>query len=103
MFTRVWLRLVHVAVSIGFLGAGAFPVAAQSTSGPPGSVIVVPPDPVNQQPAVEPAAKDGGQHDMHNMSHQHSGEGDAANREGSGTAWQPDETPMYAIHGQGKG
>src|SRR5262245_56704922 len=41
------------------------------------------------------------QHEGHDMSH-----GDSeipANREGSGTSWLPDETPMYALHGQANG
>ena len=33
--------------------------------------------------------------------HEHGQTGDG--REGSGTAWQPEETPMYAIHSQAKG
>jgi hypothetical protein len=102
MFTRVWPRLVRVAVSIGFLSVGGSSVAAQS-SVPAGSLTSVP-DRVDQEQAPEPAAPDAGhQHDMHNMSRQHGSDGDGGDREGSGTAWQPDETPMYAIHSQGKG
>jgi hypothetical protein len=52
--------------------------------------------------AMSAAAQDAGhQHDMHNMSHDT--DGSAGNREGSGTAWLPDETPMYAIHAQANG
>jgi hypothetical protein len=96
MFARVWPRtLVVVAMSIGFLGVGvvAFPVAAQSLS-----------DVAQQQhPAADaPSGQDAGhQHNTHDLSHEHGGDG--GSRDGSGTAWQPDETPMYAIHGQGKG
>ena len=38
------------------------------------------------------------------MQHMHMGEDEdmtmPSSREGSGTSWLPDETPMYAIHGQ---
>jgi hypothetical protein len=36
---------------------------------------------------------------MQHMSHEHAASMPAV-REGSGTSWLPDETPMYAIHGQ---
>jgi hypothetical protein len=44
---------------------------------------------------------DGQQHDMRHMSHDQKAM--PSGREGSGTAWLPDETPMYAIHGQTAG
>ena len=40
------------------------------------------------------------------MSHMHMGQGGepaAIDREGSGTSWLPDETPMYAIHAEARG
>jgi hypothetical protein len=80
-------------MSIGFLGVGAFHVRAQSSADTE----------QHQHPAADaPSAQDAGhQHDAHDLSHQHGGDG--GSRDGSGTAWQPDETPMYAIHSQGTG
>jgi hypothetical protein len=94
MFTRVWPRLVTVAISVGFLGIGAFRVTAQSeTDAEP-----------HQHPAPDEAVAPGGhRQDPQQPPHEHSGESSGGNREGSGTAWQPDETPMYAIHSQRKG
>ncbi len=56
----------------------------------------------------EPAAQAGSdqpmpQHDMQHMQMQPDQTGMPASREGSGTSWLPDDTPMYAIHGQGGG
>lgn len=42
------------------------------------------------------------QHDMQHMTHDE-GMSMPSSREGSGTSWLPDETPMYAIHGQAGG
>jgi hypothetical protein len=46
----------------------------------------------------------GQQHDMQQHDMQHMSHGDQAAmppaREGSGTSWLPDETPMYAVHSQ---
>lgn len=51
--------------------------------------------------AQTPADAGRQQHEGHVMS---KGDQDIpATREGSGTSWLPDETPMYAIHGQAKG
>ena len=50
------------------------------------------------QPGVQDASH---QHDMHQMSHESNGT--AGDRQGSGTAWLPDETPMNAIHTQANG
>src|SRR5689334_17732427 len=44
--------------------------------------------------AAESFAQESHQHDMSNMS----SDGIPATREGSGTSWQPDESPMYAVH-----
>jgi hypothetical protein len=61
-----------------------------------------PPDPQPQQQEPQtPPAGDSGQHDMQQM---HMGDDQSMAmppaREGSGTSWLPDETPMYAIHSQ---
>ena len=39
-------------------------------------------------------------HDMSQMHHEHGGAGAPMSREGSGTSWLPDDSPMYAIHVQ---
>src|SRR4029079_761857 len=48
-----------------------------------------------QNPPADPAQ----QHDMPHMDHEHE-MFMVPVREGSGTSWLPDETPMYAIHRQ---
>ena len=72
MYARLSLRLMAQLGLVFFLVAGGRPVAAQA--------------PVAAQH----------QHEGHVMA-----EGDQipASREGSGTSWLPDESPMYAIHG----
>jgi hypothetical protein len=50
------------------------------------------------QPAAQEASH---QHDMHHMSHDMSDS--TGVRQGSGTAWLPDETPMNAIHAEAHG
>src|SRR5678815_5714087 len=43
-------------------------------------------------------------HDAQHAGHEQMGDpGIPATRNGSGTSWLPDETPMYALHAQGKG
>src|SRR5689334_4224036 len=39
-------------------------------------------------------------HDMSQMHHDHGDSGTPMAREGSGTSWLPDDSPMYAIHTQ---
>src|SRR5882672_5714760 len=39
-------------------------------------------------------------HDMSHMQHDHGGAGSDDMRDGSGTSWLPDNSPMYAIHAQ---
>jgi hypothetical protein len=72
-------RAMRLAVSIGVLVLGVGRVGAQSASG-----------------ASSP---------QHDMAHMHMGQGEpsAMDREGSGTSWLPDETPMYAIHSEAGG
>jgi hypothetical protein len=41
-------------------------------------------------------------HDMEQMGHEHAMSMQPG-RDGSGTSWQPDDSPMYAIHGQAAG
>jgi hypothetical protein len=55
------------------------------------TVAIVPPGAVAQEPAHQhQATPPPGEHAGHDMS--------AMAREGSGTAWLPDESPMYAVH-----
>ena len=58
----------------------------------------------HQHEAQNPPA--GGDPAQHDMQHMHMGEDQdmamPSTREGSGTSWLPDETPMYAIHSQAR-
>ena len=42
-------------------------------------------------------------HDAHAGHAQTGAQGIPATRDGSGTSWLPDESPMYAMHAQSKG
>ncbi|MEO8256257.1 MAG: hypothetical protein ABI868_02825 [Acidobacteriota bacterium] len=84
-----------MAISIGCLGAGAPAISAQS---------VPDPEPHHHPSADQPAAAAGEhQHEPRAAVHDHGGSAGSAARDGSGTAWQPDDTPMYAIHSQAGG
>ncbi len=48
-----------------------------------------------QQPPV-----DHSQHDMQHMDAEHDHDAAASSRQGSGTSWLPEETPMFAVHRQ---
>jgi len=83
-----WLAITAVAL----LTRGAASAAAQSSA-----------DAQHEHPPSAPAGSEQAQ-PQHDMQHMHM-EGDQAMamppaREGSGTSWLPDETPMYAIHRQ---
>src|ERR1051326_5634326 len=80
------LSSVFIVFTSGVLNLTAAQAAAQS------------PDLPQQPPtATEPAH----QHDMQHMQMDHEHEMFVVPaREGSGTSWLPDETPMYAIHRQ---
>ena len=83
LFSSVFIGLFTLSV----LGLTAADVAAQSPDGVP----------QQQPPATEPAH----QHDMQHMHMDHDHEMFMVPaREGSGTSWLPDDTPMYAIHRQ---
>ena len=80
MYTRVaFSRFAGVIALILISGLNAVPVRAQSSAQPPTAQ--------HQHPAATPDQEQEG-HDMQIA------------REGSGTAWLPDTTPMYAIHWQ---
>jgi hypothetical protein len=77
------------------LTVGARPLAAQTR--PPAPA----PEQHEHQAAPASETEQGGHvHDMSQMNHEQHAEG---TRESSGTAWQPDASPMYALHGQARG
>src|ERR1700704_5116140 len=79
MYSRLaFSRLAGAATLVLIAGLNAVPIRAQSSSQPPTN---------EQHPAATPAQE----HDGHEMQ---------MAREGSGTAWLPDTSPMYAIHWQ---
>jgi hypothetical protein len=91
------LSIPGVSAAILALGMVLVPArhaAAQATPGQPPSGSATPPSDRAQPPAGAP-------HDMEHMDHDQMSMPSA--REGSGTAWLPDETPMYAIHGEARG
>jgi hypothetical protein len=105
MYRRVFPRLFAAAFSIGVLGFTAPPAAAQTASA--GAQHQHPPAPQpgddsqHQHDAAQPDMQQMGHGDMQHMMH-----GEASmpeTREGSGTSWLPDETPMYALHAQSGG
>src|SRR4030095_6732931 len=74
MYVRVCSRLIARYGFIMFVCSGAASVAAQ-----------------------EP-------HDAQHAGHAQTGDQDIPmTRDGSGTSWLPDETPMYALHAQARG
>lgn len=73
-------RLVRAAALVSLAGLNEVPIQAQSPSQSPTTEQ-------HQHPAAAPAQEHEG-HDIQMA------------REGSGTAWLPDTTPMYAIHWQ---
>jgi len=86
MPTRAFSSVLVVLVSAGTLGVAA-PTAAQPSQG--------------GLPQTTAATDPGQQHDMQHMQmeHEHAMSMRPA-RDGSGTSWLPDETPMYALHRQ---
>jgi hypothetical protein len=83
----------HWSIDLSICGGAAVSVAAQQ---PP------PPQQHQHDPQSPPAS--GERAPQHDMQHMHMGEDqDMAMppaREGSGTSWLPDQTPMYAVHAQ---
>jgi hypothetical protein len=77
------------------LAAAALPVRAQSNNSPP---------PPEQREPAPPSPDPHAGHDMSRMSPQQDHEGHEGHdmtsmaREGSGTSWMPDTTPVYAFH-----
>jgi hypothetical protein len=95
-FRRLTAAICLVFAALSF---GAPPAAAQPPAG----------DGQHQHPspaAPEAGASDpAGQHDMSQMAHTDHDTGMSMPpvRDGSGTSWLPDETPMYAVHKQAGG
>lgn len=78
MYSRfVWSR-VGVVLAVAYVGIHATPASAQAAAQPPASE--------QHQHGVAAPEQEHDQHDMQMA------------REGSGTSWLPDMTPMYAIH-----
>src|SRR5258707_169599 len=84
--TWVWARLVAAAVAVGFAATTATAQSAPAASPGAGSETQAP---------NEPGAHAG--HDMSQMVHD-GHDMSSMTRDGSGTAWQPDSSPMYAFH-----
>lgn len=96
MYARsVFPRLVGAGLFAVFLNVATLPVVAQTQSAAP-----TPDQHQHDATPVTDAEQGGRVHDMSQMTHDQHG---AATRETSGTAWQPDASPMYAIHGQSRG
>jgi hypothetical protein len=92
MYTRGFPRLPAAIVTAVIVSVAPLPAAGQS-----------PPDDAHHQDAA-PAANQQPQppHDMQNMGHDQT-MSMPSSRDGSGTSWLPDDTPMYALHGQAGG
>jgi hypothetical protein len=88
-------RLVGASLFAIFLGVAPRPVAAQTE---PSSPL---PD-QHQHEETPVAGNDQGGH-VHDMSQMRRDQHGATTRDASGTAWQPDASPMYAFHGQAGG
>jgi len=86
---RVFVRALVAAVAVGMslTPVSATAQTAASSSGEAHQHETPPPD---DQHAG---------HDAH-AQHQHGTEGASMSRDGSGTSWLPDSSPMYAIHAQ---
>jgi YHS domain-containing protein len=79
MYSRLSFSFLPFAAVVGYLAFGAAPASAQ------------PPPPADPSPQHDHAAAPTQEHAADEM---------PMTREGSGTAWLPDATPMYAIHWQ---
>jgi hypothetical protein len=96
MYARVLTRLCAAIVSVGLLYV---PVSAAAQWRDRDDHHQHEPAP--QGAAGSPAQSEMPEQNMPGMQHMAHGESTTpAAREGSGTSWLPDETPMYAVHGQ---
>ena len=96
MYAR-FVRPHHVGAGLlaALMAIGPRPLAAQTR------VPASAPEQHEHDAAPVDAAEQGGHvHDMSQMNREQVSE---STRESSGTAWQPDASPMYALHGQAGG
>jgi hypothetical protein len=93
MSGRVPSSILIGALAFSICGVTAIRARAQPPSAPPQHQHEPPGPPTDSAPAQQ-----------HDMQHMHMGDDQnmamPPAREGSGTSWLPDETPMYAIHSQ---
>jgi hypothetical protein len=87
MYSRIVSFVFRTVMIVAALHVTVGDAAAQ-----PGSTL----EPQQTTSSAEPAP----QHDMQHMHMEDESESMPPSREGSGTSWLPDDTPMYAIHGQ---
>jgi hypothetical protein len=87
MHSRIFSFVFRTVMIVAALHVTIGDAAAQ-----PGSTLA----PQQTTSSAEPAP----QHDMQHMHMEDESESMPSSREGSGTSWLPDDTPMYAIHGQ---
>src|SRR4051794_40298403 len=93
MYARVSSSVLVGALAFPIFGVSAIGAAAQS-----------PPSAEQHQHEAQSPTASGEAAQQHDMQHMHMGEDQnmvmAPARDGSGTSWLPDETPMYAVHRQ---
>jgi hypothetical protein len=92
MYGHVFFRMSPALIAAAMVTAFAMQAAAQP---PGGDARQQPPPPTQAGDEPQPP------HDMQHM-HMENDQGMVmpSSREGSGTSWLPDETPMYAVHRQ---
>jgi hypothetical protein len=89
MYAHICPRLRAAIVATAVLNGGVLSAAAQTPAG----------DPQHQHPS--PPAGSGPSQPPHDMAQMdHAGMSMVPTRDASGTSWLPDETPMYAVHGE---
>src|SRR5215467_9955133 len=95
MYSYIVRRLGAVVIAYVFSSAIALPAAAQSIAADRQQQAPAAPQTDDQPPPP---------HDMQHMKMDHDHMmAMPSSREGSGTSWLPDDTPMYALHGQAAG
>ena len=93
MYARVCSSVLVGALAFSMCSVTAIRAAAQPS-----------PPPQQHEPQTQSPPAGGNPSPQHDMQHMHMGEDQEMavppTREGSGTSWLPDETPMYAVHSQ---
>jgi hypothetical protein len=87
MYARAVSSIVHATLVIGLVAA------------PARAALEQPPPAAERPPDATTSAQEPMPHDMQHM-HDMGGVVMPPTRQGSGTSWLPDETPMYAVHRQ---